>query len=477
MDSLLPEKKELVPIQEEWSTFYDSGFNDDFDSLPFKKKLQIINDIVRQTILYDAYPNPEVEVEELIGDSYTASKVLINYLKELNLGENHKIVLAKDGIFDSSVLSHFIVLVENEGSTFQLDCSPTIGYKCGQVEDEKTTKFHDTYIELDDDNEFYLNIIRDILYKINHRIINDNTIREYINILYELPNNRILNDYVFKITQQLYGMCNDEYLKSLIIDISKKVIEINITGKYEKNGIIYESYEVYKKIEELREELNTIVSEDKDYKRQLEIAQCIVAEISKNNNQYNKYLDIGNSKINFTNINPRFFLENGLNVVLLKPSAFKANVTSVIKERYLQYDCEIGEYFANLGSPSETLGLKSMRLFHPQGYKYERSMFGPNDIFLVEQKSDDIKIIKRQFRNDLANEFKNTKLVWYDGKRIVWDPKILNLLHTTDDPCEASLHYLAGYPEYQLMTRFMYPNPKIKELEKEYHNERIRIQL
>ena len=33
MNNLLPNKKELTPITKEWSTFYESGFNDDFDKL------------------------------------------------------------------------------------------------------------------------------------------------------------------------------------------------------------------------------------------------------------------------------------------------------------------------------------------------------------------------------------------------------------------------------------------------------------
>ena len=174
------------------------------------------------------------------------------------------------------------------------------------------------------------------------------------------------------------------------------------------------------------------------------------------------------------NINPRLFLESGLNVVLLKPSSFKSGVSSIIKEKYLEKDSHIfGEYYPNLGSKSEIFGLKPMRLFHPFGYQYERSMYGPGDLFLVKEKSDNIKVIKKELRNKLANDYKNKIVTWYDGKMIKWDAEILNLVHTTDDPSEASLHYLAAYPEYQLMTRFMYPNPKLKVLEKEKNYERI----
>ena len=44
MNKLLPEKKDLVPITNPATTFYDCGFNVEFDKLDFKKKLEVVND-------------------------------------------------------------------------------------------------------------------------------------------------------------------------------------------------------------------------------------------------------------------------------------------------------------------------------------------------------------------------------------------------------------------------------------------------
>ena len=52
---------------------------------------------------------------------------------------------------------------------------------------------------------------------------------------------------------------------------------------------------------------------------------------------------------------------------------------------------------------------------------------------------------------------------WYDGKDILWHPFVTNYIHSADNPSESSLHYLIGYPEHQLMTRFMYPNKKLEK--------------
>ena len=477
MNYLLPEKKEILPITESWSTFYESGFNDNFDNMPFKIKLQIIADIIRQTILFDEYPNPIDEEINLVGDSYTASKVLINYLKELNLGENYRCVLAQEYLFDPNQLysTHFIILLDHDGKTYQIDCTPTTGYKCGKVEEQNIKKFYNSYIELNNENLEYLNIIRTILYKANHEILNEKDIKKYINIINQLPKNDILNGYIFKSMNSLYVLAQDKELKDKILNNCATILSnMKKQKRYVKDGIVFANIDVYKEIKSLKEELDTLINEDNNYKRQLEIAQAIVAELIKYNKQFDKKLDINNKKISFTNINPRLLLESGLNVVLLKPSSFKSGVSSIIKEKYLEKDNHIfGEYYPNLGSPSETFGLKPMRLFHPCGYQYERSMYGPGDLFLVKGKADNIKATKKELRNSLANDYKNTKIIWYDGKEITWDPAILNLVHTTDDPSEASLHYLAAYPEYQLMTRFMYPNPKLKVLEKENNYERV----
>ena len=46
----------------------------------------------------------------------------------------------------------------------------------------------------------------------------------------------------------------------------------------------------------------------------------------------------------------------------------------------------------------------------------------------------------------------------------VWDTNLnTDLVHTTDDAVEASIHLLSGYPEYQLFTRFNYPNPVLRK--------------
>ena len=90
---LLPKLEELKPITDSNNTFYDCGFNNDFNSLTEKQKLQVICDIVRETILPSPFPNPENELENLEGNCHTACIIAAEYLKQLNLCKNIKYVM------------------------------------------------------------------------------------------------------------------------------------------------------------------------------------------------------------------------------------------------------------------------------------------------------------------------------------------------------------------------------------------------
>ena len=65
------------------------------------------------------------------------------------------------------------------------------------------------------------------------------------------------------------------------------------------------------------------------------------------------------------------------------------------------------------------------------------------------------------------------EIIWTDNKPIIWGLFKTNLVHTTDNYSEASLHYLMGYKEHQLMTRFMYTNLKLDNVKELIKNERI----
>ena len=169
MNDLLPQIDELKPITNSNTTFYDCGFNTDFNSLSEQKKLQIICDIVRETILPTPFPNPENELSNLEGNCSTACLVAEKYLKELNLCKDVKHVMARKRSFDPDdiVSIHSILLVRgNDDNIYQFDPTPFVGYKFGSV--EKIDKpFYEEYTELNDDMELFLSIFKEISY-LNH---------------------------------------------------------------------------------------------------------------------------------------------------------------------------------------------------------------------------------------------------------------------------------------------------------------------
>lgn len=85
---------------------------------------------------------------------------------------------------------------------------------------------------------------------------------------------------------------------------------------------------------------------------------------------------------------------------------------------------------------------------------------------LLKRPAIELYKIKKQLRSELGKNIKNREVMWNDGEKILWHPFTTNLVHTTDNPSETALHLLNGIPEQQLMTRFMYPNPKLEELDK-----------
>ena len=81
MNSLLPKIDDLEPIVDSRQTFSETPFIREFYKLYDDEKLQILADIVRQTMIYEEIPNPLIEKELLIGDDYTSSKIFIDYLR------------------------------------------------------------------------------------------------------------------------------------------------------------------------------------------------------------------------------------------------------------------------------------------------------------------------------------------------------------------------------------------------------------
>lgn len=117
-------------------------------------------------------------------------------------------------------------------------------------------------------------------------------------------------------------------------------------------------------------------------------------------------------------------------------------------------------YFSNMGDISE-YGISLMKFFHPDGYKYCDEMNGICNIFLVNEPADILLNRKKEIRKEYASLYEGKTVKWFNGKKIKWTYLGMNMVHSSDNSCEACCNFRSIFPESQLMTRFMYPNPKL----------------
>lgn len=452
MNRLLPSIDKLIPITTDSKTFFNSPLNKEFQLLSFKDKLQVLNDIIRQSMIYTENINPLIDVNTLIGDDYTAALVSMNYLKELNVGRNYKIAFAKGTSFDSNI--RVVLLVDDEdNNTYLFDATPKVRYKAGYVELNKD--IYEDYTIIDGELENVFLRLRRINFLLDRGIFNDD-INEYISFLNYTLKYEALSPYINKLYDKI-----------------KRILGVS-TLKYDSMFNKNCNYDIIKMLKQVKiwsQELKDLVSSDKDYKRQIELAQNITYLQDVIFGKSAPICNLG-THYDMSELTPRVFLESNLNLVMIKPSAYIFNFENEVEMRFLEgkYN-EIGEYFGSLGEKTD-LGLIPMKLFHPHGYKYVREMTGPTKIFLVNRSAEEVGAIKKKLRQEFKQRVKTNEVMWFDKEPIQWDPICLNFAHSSDDPCEACMGYTILYPEYQVMTRFMYPNPLIIEEEK---NGRIRI--
>lgn len=463
MNKLLPEKKDLVPITNPATTFYDCGFNVEFDKLDFKKKLEVVNDLVRQTILTSTTPNPNNDVNELVGNCHTAALVSIEYLKYLNVGKNHRYVFGKKRKYDPEDMTtkHALVLVDDEyGNTYQFDPAPFVGYKYGYVEKITNEKFYDHYEEIKGEKLDLLKELRTIIY--NHSINNIENIDSLLYILNDAEKHDILNGYTSNCYNILSNYCDTKFDSDKLI---LKSFDLNPYDKRIKENNIYKNELKMKQIKIWQEELYELEKNNTNLKRQLELGQNIIQELKLIDNNWEKWLNIGGNKIRFSHLTPRFFYENGYNIIMIKASAYHLGVRATIRESFLKRgNGVINEYFVNLAQLTDYTNLKPMLFSHPMGDDYERSMNGTADVIMLKRPADELYVIKKRLRNELGQNILNKMVTWTDGEKILWHPFVTNLIHSTDNPSESCLHFLIAYPEHQLMTRFMFPNINLEKV-------------
>lgn len=172
------------------------------------------------------------------------------------------------------------------------------------------------------------------------------------------------------------------------------------------------------------------------------------------------YVNINGENKRIDELTPRYFFEKKLNLAIIKTSSFFINCNKEFEISLSDNHLITGGYTVNLGE-AESYGYSKMLFFHPDGYKYIHEMNGPNKVFLIQDEVKSILLRKKYIRKKYAPNFDGEFFTWYDGKEIEWTSLGMNLVHSADNSSETCCHYQCAYPDYQLMTRFMYPNLKL----------------
>lgn len=423
---LLPNLDELEPIVDKNNTFYECGFNKSFDNLPFETKLQILCDIVRQSIYPNGYPNPDNDILEMNGNCYTASYVFLYYVKKLNIGINVRCVLARKRSFDLDDVTsiHIVVLVDSvNGHTYQVDPVPFAGYKYGSVDDITYKKIYDEYVTIDKTIDKYLYQLRKIIYENSVNKFAKSKINEYLelcNIVFDYP---ILNGYVARVLKIIIKHSDNKYEQDTI---QKKINTIKPYNKNNVDKLIELQTRLKKEIDIWLTELRGLQQSNKNIKRQLELAISIIQEIKWLDNAYERYICIDGEKVSLSCINPRFLYDKGYGSIIFNV----ASLALTAKKDLIAID---------LLKSTEQLGLNPILFFHPHGEEYIRSILGDTKVWLFNGKSMDIKLLKSCISRDK------------------------NCIYESNNYSDSALKYLSLNIEHQTMTRFMYPNPRLKK--------------
>lgn len=441
MFNILPRYiKELTPISGNRNTFGENTFRNPYNELTFEQKLKVAVDLVRQSILYCEIPNPQLEMITLSGDSYTACCILKDYLIQNNLGKHHTICFVEGKKYEIIDMpsTHFILLVSDYNDNwFQLDPSPMVDYKCGQVE-SYSNKWYKICLPIENKKEEYLKEIRQSIFQT--KFLHKNSASRAYEMAYEMMDKYNLFSGYYEMLCLMTGNLKQGINIEKIRATNKPVLE--------------------HELESLTSQLIELQKYNVSLERQLSLIQDIHRiEIELERASESKIL-INDKIINISNLTPRLFYSLKLNTVMIKPSSFYINKDEEFAKIMQGEKKMSNNYFTNMGDTSK-YGIPLMKFFHPDGYKYCDEMNGLCNIFLVNEPTEVLLNRKRAIRKEYASLYEGKTVKWFNGKELKWTSLGMNMVHSSDNSCEACCNFQSIFPESQLMTRFMYPNPKL----------------
>lgn len=475
---LLPTIDQLQPIVDKNSTFSDTYFNKPFEQLEFGDKLRVVADILRQSVLPAYYSDPSTEQQTFTGDCHATSHLAIQYLQYLGVGQKHEYAMVNRRPFDppeKTYSKHAIVIVtDHDGSQWQLDSAPWMGYGYGTVSQIGTAdQVIDDYSVIDEKGQFVIDRIKDLrVIARTDQQLTPQEISYYHDIIAEGEGIDYARGFVGEAYAALALQTNDSRLKQAYAD---KALELDPYRGANTDILPYASQQgdyahARTRLQEFTEiqcqkweaELQALIAEDSEssLERQLQLAQLIVNERKFSDPSLVRNVTIGDREYPATSLTPRFMKEMGLNTAIIKPSSYFIGSAGTVRETLRRHGIK-GEYSFDPTTPTDLSGITPLLFSHSLAKQFERSYTGKNTVAFVESPSQELYDSKKRLRQEIGNRIVGKQVQWHDGKAIDWHPYSMNYLHTTDNPQEAALHGLFGMPEFSPMNRWMYPNPNL----------------
>ncbi|MDR0850692.1 MAG: hypothetical protein LBN07_04420 [Christensenellaceae bacterium] len=313
MNKLLPELQDLIPITQERVTFSDCGFNKPFNQLSFEVKLKVINDIVRQSMLFDSYPDPSCDTEQLIGDCHTVALASIEYMNYLGIGTNYRYVMCGPRPFDPEdiVSRHGAVLVDDEhGNTYFYDATPLVGYGYGKVAPLTQDMVYCSYEKIEGESFKFLHLIRDFLYQKSCNAVKEKDIPQYLEVLNGALNYSVLNGYLAFCYEELASIIKSENNNLLKSELETKAYTLNPYSHCNPNYTLKKQEKESLKLQQIetwKDELSVLTQNNSDWQKQLQLAQNIMGEFKTIDNHYEVIFDVEGCNKSISSLTPRFF--------------------------------------------------------------------------------------------------------------------------------------------------------------------------
>jgi hypothetical protein len=245
---------------------------------------------------------------------------------------------------------------------------------------------------------------------------------KYLELCYIVEDIPILKGYAAIVLKILMKYIDNEFDRHCI---QRRINNIKPCNKHNDSMLLAVKEKLKVQTDLWFDELRDLQASSSDMKRQLELAINCVQENKWLDPSFEKFVNIRGKLIRASSINPRLFFDENYGLVTTDISS--ENVEKVISLCGMPLlDCD-------------------------------------TNLFVQTVKTGIYPILYSSYYFNKGMQINDKKIMLYDRDELCCKSMELSdqSFEILDDPVECSLELLTPYPEHQVMTRFMYPNPRL----------------